>query len=175
MRKIYKQNQPVNEFGIPKVSPSIEDTNGLYPKSKMYRHTSPGSGINIFDNIVTSEQFIVTGEYWISKDTVQNVHKDDWVEFSVVDKLDAMGLFSKYGLVVGEDLNQDGIDDFIQLPKFVINDYVQKGCSESCYYTHPLKEANGMSRVIPNLHLRVIYHQYGDDPVEFMWRLTYYE
>ncbi len=172
-------NKPLmlrDDFGNPIYAPTLEDVFGLYPKKKSYRHTVNLGQINIFDIAITTEQRIQGGEYWIKDTDVDYVSYDDYVEFSVVDKNNVLGLFSLYGLDPST-----GSTDILELSKFIINDYVRVGSSTGGYYKQCFEGIKGTSLVYAGLFYRIMYHsEYTPstgDPTSIVLksRLFYYE
>lgn len=161
-------NKPIdvrNENGILIYSPTLEDVQGLYPKKKMYKGSATAGMTSFFDNVVSYEKHINGGEYWI--DNVSNVHEDDYIEFSIVDKNDILGLFSTYGLTVGIDV--------LQLVKFVNTDYVKKGDPTTGYHSQLFEGIKGTNKVITGLYFRTSYVSHGTTDINLRWRLYYYE
>ena len=156
-----------DDWGNPITAPTIESVMGLYPKKKMYSSAVSTPGINIFDNVVTTQRRIVGGEYWIDTNQTNNVHDLDNIEFSVVDKNDVLGLFPLYGLTVGSDI--------LELCKFILTDYVKKGNASNGFHTQLYAGVKGTNLVYPGLFLRVTYDSYNNMPVTLKWRLAYYE
>lgn len=156
-----------NENGDPIYSPTIDDVMGLYPKKKMYRHAVVAGQINIFDILVDSEKRICGGEYWVELDHVDYVHKDDIVDFKIVDKNNVTGLFDYYGLVVGQDV--------LILSEFVLSDIIRKGSKSNCFYSQLYEGIKGTNKVIQGLFFRVVVDSHGTNDFEFLWRLYFYE
>ena len=163
-------NKPIvlkSVYGSPIYSTTFEDVQGLYPKKKMYKNIVVASQLNFFDIVLEVEKRICGGEYWIVNADSSKVHEDDYIEFSVVDKDNVLGLFALYGLQVGVDI--------LELCKFVINDYVKKGNDDSGYHTQLYEVVKGTTKVIPGLYYRVSYDSHGTENIGFMWRIYYYE
>ena len=60
-------------------------------------------GLSLFDIPVTTVLYVRGGEFW-----VENAHRGDYAEFSVVDKDDVLGLFTALSLTVGVDVLELG-------------------------------------------------------------------
>jgi hypothetical protein len=148
-------------------APTLDDVMGLYPKKKMFKHTATAGQLNIFDIEVDLEKRICGGEYWIKDSSVSNVHEDDYIEFSVIDKDDVLGLFESLNLEVGVDV--------LEISKYVITDYIKKGCSSVCYHSQLWEGIKGTTKCLPGLFFRVQYDSNGTSNIDFMWRLYYYE
>jgi len=157
-----------NESGDPIYSPTLDDVMGLYPKKKSYKNTAVAGQINFFDIEVTQEKRINGGEYWIHNDDVVNVNDDDYVEFSIIDKNDVLGLFSTYGL------NKDN-GDILELSKFVLTDYVKKGNPENGYHSQLFEGIKGTNLVRTGLFMRAAYVSNGQSNIRWIWRLYFYE
>jgi len=103
--------------------------------------------LNLFDLLVTTETKIRGGKWKIAG---SGHHPDDYVEFSVVDKDDVLGLFSYYGVPQG---------GFLELSKFAITmpvDPEHKGWE--------VTEEPGASTVFAGLYMRVHYMSHTTDP-----------
>ena len=156
-----------DDFGNIIFTPALDDSMGFTPKKKMYKHSVVAGQTNIFDVQVTTERRINGGEYWVSEGYTSNVHVDDYVEFSIVDKDDILGLFNYYGLIQGSDI--------LELSKFVITDYVQKGNPITGYHAQCFEGITGTSKVYQGLYYRIIYESCGNDDLNFLDRIYYYE
>ena len=156
-----------SETNMPIFSPSLEDVRGLYPKKKMYKNTVIAGQLNCFDIVVDTEKRICGGEYWVNTTDSSKVHEDDFIEFSIIDKNNVLGLFTAYGLQVGVDI--------LELCKFVVNDYVKKGNDNSGYHSQLFEGIKGTNKVIPGLFYRVAYDSHGTENISFLWRIYYYE
>lgn len=164
-------NQPLatrNDFGAEIVSPTFDDVNGLYPKKKMYKDTAIAGQINFFDIEVTQEKRINGGEYWVHPEDVAKVHDDDYVEFSIIDKNDVLGLFSAYGL-------NKANGDILELCKFVLTDYVLKGDPDNGYHSELYEGIKGTNVVYTGLFMRAAYVSHGTENIRWKWRLYFYE
>ena len=155
-------------WGNQVVAPTLEDVQGLYPKKKMYKGTIVAGQLNIFDEVVSTEKHICGGEYWVYTST-GDIHEDDYVEFSIVDKDDILGLFSLYGL-------STSTGDVLELSKFVLKDYAKKNKINSAeYYTQCYEGIKGTNSVYTGLYYRAYFDSNGIDNAKFMWRMYYYE
>ncbi|MFX1590479.1 MAG: hypothetical protein ACFFC1_20285, partial [Promethearchaeota archaeon] len=97
----------------------IAQTYGATPETAVWKkrkHTAIAGQTTFFDILVTTEIRIRGGSYKILD--FSKVHEDDYVEFSVVDKDDVLGLFSTDGLEVGVDI--------LELKKFVKTEYIEE-------------------------------------------------
>ncbi len=157
-----------NANGDPIYSPTLDDVMGLYPKKKTYKGNVSPNQVNFFDIEVTQEKRINGGEYWVHQDDVLKVHEDDYVEFSIVDKNDVLGLFSTYGLSVANG-------DVLELCKFILTDYVKKGNSANGFHSSLYEGIKGTNLVVQGLFMRVMYDSNGTDAIRWTWRLFYYE
>lgn len=157
-----------NEYGMQIVAPTLDDVRGLYPKKRVYREAVTAGAINFFDYEIDSEKRINGGEYWIAPGDEAKVHNDDFIEFSIIDKNDVLGLFSYYGLSVANG-------DILELVKFVQNDLVKKGNISEGYHTQLYEGIKGTNRVTFGLFMRVAYDSHGTENLNFLWRLYFYE
>ena len=149
-------------------SPTLDDVQGYYPKKQMFKNTITAGEINIFDEVVTVEKKLCGGEYWIITSTGSDVHDDDYVEFSIIDKDDVLGLFSTYGL-------STSTGDVLELTKFIITDYAKKGFNGYEFHSKLYEGIKGTNGVIAGLYFRAYYHSYGTVDLNFKWRVYYYE
>ena len=156
-----------NEFGSIIVSPSFEDVMGLYPKKKMTRHHIVAGEINLLDEEITTERRINGGEYWIDLDDTGKVHKDDYVDFSIIDKNDVLGLFSTYNLTVGVDI--------LELVKFVKGDIIKKGSVLNGYHSQLYEGIKGTNPVYTGLFQRIMVDSQGTENYDLLGRMYYYE
>lgn len=158
----------VNDNGDRIFAPTLDDVAGFYPKKRCYKETVVKNTENFFDYEVTSEKRINGGEFWIFPGDESRVHEDDYIEFSIIDKNDVLGLFATYGLSVANG-------DILELVKFVQNDYVKKGNVADGYHSQLYEGIKGTNRVMAGLFMRVSYSSHGTDDLKFLWRLYYYE
>lgn len=142
-----KIKEPVDQEGIPTV------VSAPYSPSRQYHQIGNGDNlyiavpdaVNIFDMQITSSMVdangycqLFGGEYW----TDGNVLDGDYGEFSVVDKDDVLGLFSQYGLVVGQDVLE--LSKYVNKRPFLPN-------------THGEIRPNQATKLVQGLYLRSIY------------------
>ncbi len=165
-----------DDFGDIIFAPTLDDSKGLTPKKKSYKLIVNLNQTNFFDIEVTTERRICGGEYWIRVNGTDYTHKDDYVEFSVIDKNDILGYFQYYGLS-----NATGSNDFLELSKFIINDYVRVGKTDDGYYKQCYEGIKGTSLVYAGLFFRIMFDshyipQTGDSQtLELVARIYYYE
>ena len=167
-----KSRDVYNEFGVKVVSTSLDDTRGLYPKKNMFggwMTIVPGE-ITIVDIPVSNERRLFGGEFWIDTDdaVAGNVDYRDYVEFSVVDKDDILGLFSIYAL------SKDN-GDILELCKFVSNHYIKKGTPSNGYYSDISKGIKGTNQVYSGLYMRTTVFSHGTLSYKFLGNFFYYE
>lgn len=169
---VYKTaaNAPIDKLGddgIQIFSPTLDDTRGMYPKKKTYKNIAHAGQLNIFDTLITTEQYISGGEYWIHPDHISRIHDDDYIEFSIIDKDDTLGMFSQFGLVVGTDI--------LEIVKFVLTDYVKKGNPAEGYHSQLFEGIKGVNQVLAGLYMRVIYNSFGAQDIGVTYRIYFYE
>lgn len=155
-----KGNGPVNEDGLPLMAPTFEDAQGLTTVWKGHKYTASAGVLNIFDEVITS-QIKVRGGWYELMDA--NAIVGDYIEFSIVDKDDVLGLFTTYGLTVGVDI--------LELKKFVRTEYVNplmSGRREEF-------ESSGASTVYAGLYMRTSYLSTGAEDVTFKITEKYHE
>lgn len=144
---------PQTPEGRPVMAPTFEDTSGLHPQWQGRKYVATAGATNIFDELVTSERQLRGGWYELMDSPAKAV-VGDYVEFSVVDKDDTLGLFSGLGLTVGQDV--------LELQKYIRNEYVI-----------PFRQARevflakSVWEIVSGLYLRTIYESTGAENVEF--------
>lgn len=156
---VYKTN-PRDEKGLPVIAPTFEDTQGLTTVWKGYLYTASAGSLNFFDEEVTSQLVLRGGWYEIIDKDKVNV--GDYLEFSIIDKNDVLGLFALYGLTVGVDV--------LELKKFVRTEYVNPNPAGIPDFT-----AQGASPVTAGLFMRVSYMNTGAEDVRFKITEKYHE
>ena len=150
--KVVADQGPTNEEGNLIVAPTFENTHGIHPQWVGHLYTATSGSTNIFDELITTEKELRGGWYELM-DT--NAILGDYIEFAVVDKDDALGLFSTYGLTVGVDV--------LELQKYVKKEYVNPqnaGAREDF-------RVGGSFTVYAGLYLRTIYESTGTEDVQF--------
>lgn len=137
--------------GNPVLAPTFEDTMGLYPQWTGRKYTATAGAISIFDEVVTTEKQLRGGWYELFD---ENAVEGDYLEFSVVDKDDVLGLFTLYGLTEGEDV--------LELKKYVKTDYINVLKRDRQIFM-----AGSTFVVTAGLYLRTIYESVGEADVTF--------
>jgi len=137
--------------GNPVVSPTFEDTQGLYPEWAGHLYTATAGAISIFDEVVTTEKQLRGGWYELFD---ENAVVGDYLEFAVVDKDNVLGLFALYGLTEGEDV--------LELKKYVITDYINVLRRDRQIFM-----PQSTFVVTAGLYLRTIYESTGENDVTF--------
>jgi hypothetical protein len=151
---------PVTEDGRLVYAPSWESTEGLDPTWKGFLYTATAGACSIFDELIT-EEIKLRGGWYSLVETGQAV-VGDYVEFSVVDKDDVLGLFSTYGIPQG------GI---LELKKYVKKDYVVP----SLIGQRQTFMVGGAFPVMAGLYLRTSYQSTGLVDVQFKTVILSYE
>ncbi len=149
------------------VAPSFFYKDHMNTIQTSHRHDVVPGDINIYDTLVDQNCKLYGGEYWISSDTVNNVHEDDIIELSIIDKDDVLGYFGAYGL------SKDN-GDILELTKFVIDEYVKKGNPSDGYHTDLVSAVKGVSDIPVGLYVRTYYFSYGTENVRFISKLFKY-
>jgi len=165
--KCNRQLELLNSDGVAIYSPTLEDMMGRHTLKIGYKATVISPAANYFDNVISEQLSLCGGEYWVNQEDLDKVHEDDYVEFSIIDKDNVLGLFSYYGLTQGTDI--------LELNKFVRTDYVKKGNINEGYYSDLSKSVKGANGLIVGLYSRVKYTSCGEQPVRLIWRLHYYD
>lgn len=150
---------PKNADGAPISAPTFEDTTGLAPQWEGHKYTAIAGATNIFDEAVTTEKRLRGGWYELLCD---DAVVGDYVEFSVVDLDDVLGLFALLGLTVGVDV--------LELRKYVRRDYVNPANRARQSFV-----GNSAFPVIIGLYLRSTYVSVGLADVVFKVNMLAYE
>jgi hypothetical protein len=119
------------------------------------RFTASGNSLTMYDYPITKEILMQGAQWW----TVCN-SLDDEADFSVIDKTNALGLHTLYGLPVGYP---------IELKKFINNYHVPSGSHTG------LIQAPTVTPIVSGLHVRIAYTNNGDDNAEIGVNYIYYE
>lgn len=104
-----------------------------------YRYVAPPNTVSIFDEQVTTQLYVQGG-----KGVLTGAEDGDFVEFSIIDKDNVLGLFSTYGLTPGVDI--------LELDKYVVAHYPPPGTSD---IEHRVQAAG---KVYQGLYFRLAYH-----------------
>lgn len=134
------------------VAPTFEDTGGVHPQWHGHKYLATAGQTSIFDELVTTEKQIRGGWYEMMDN---NAVVGDYIEFSVVDKDDVLGLFSTYGLTVGVDV--------LELKKYVKEDYINPLHAGN----REVIESRSTFLITAGLYMRTIYESTGGDDVCF--------
>jgi len=185
MRKVITRNYPQTvelsglrktEFGDPIFTEAPLNSLGLASKKRRRKHLITADATNFFDIQIVDEVRIVAGEYWIQGTAAfleENVHEDDYVEFSIIDKDGVLlvpdtniTLFQAYGKTIGEDI--------IELDKFIYTDIVKCGDPAGGYHQQCFERVNGSDAVIPGLYFRIQYESYGNTNLKMVSRIYFH-
>lgn len=158
----------VTPEGFPIVAPTWERTN-LDPiwKGFLYQATAKQNAedpavYSMFDEPITRELLLRGGWYAIMSDGASS---GDFIEFSIVDKDDILGMFGPSNLTVGNDV--------LELAKFVRTEYVSP-TSNNIGVEHNFTTRGGF-RLVPGLYMRTHYVSTGTTAPQFKVRLEYQE
>lgn len=105
---------------------------------------------NFFDIQIPYKVFLYGGRYTVLN--ANDVHDDDYIEFSIIDKDDVLGLFGVYGIPAG---------GFLELSKFVKRWWVKSSP------TYEFLSSDAVY-LIPGLYIRVGYRSHGSVNIRFM-------
>lgn len=144
---------PKSPEGRPVTAPTFEDTNELQPEWRGYKYTATAGATSIFDEEVTTEKQLRGGWYELL-DSPAKAIVGDYVEFAVVDKDDVLGLFSAYGLTVGQDV--------LELQKYIKTEYINPARTEREKFI-----VRSVWSIVAGLYLRTIYESTGTEDVTF--------
>lgn len=126
---------------------------GMIPCWRGYQFEAELGKTTFYDVEVWDFIRISSGVAWISRITPGDW--DDYIEFSVIDKNDVLGLFSTYGLVVGRDV--------LECKKFVKHVFVRKSDESNSHVVDLTLSDVLADPVYPGLFFRVAYVCDGDD------------
>jgi hypothetical protein len=175
MRKIYNHSPKsvsldnvATENGKLITAPTYFYTENLNIMQEMTRYQVIAPAINIFDEQIQLGQRLFGGKYWIHRDSVDKVHSDDYVEFSIIDKDNILGMFDMFGLSIANG-------DFIEITKFIIRDYVDKGNPSNGFYSDLTTPTSPASEIPPGLYRRVAYYSAGGQPLTIYVKYYYYK
>jgi hypothetical protein len=129
------------------------------------RYLIEQASIEIFDDLIAQPLKIYGGAYWVDLDDVDKVSKDDYLEFSIVDKDDVLGMFGLLGITPGEGV--------LEITKFVKKDYIRKGDPATGFYSDLVSNTKGVSEIIPGLYRRLYYFSYGSQPITLYTKYFY--
>ena len=145
------RSSPTDDEGNPIQAPAFENTGGLHPLWHGHLYSVTAGATNIFDELVTTEKRLRGGWFMLMD---ANAVVGDYIEESVIDKDDVLGLFATYALTVGVDV--------LELKKYVRTEYV-----------HPKMEgvrqefqANSVFTVVAGLYTRTIYESTGGNDLQ---------
>jgi hypothetical protein len=146
---------------------SFRTYNGLIPICRGLDFTcTAGNGVEAVthcDYRITKEIRFFGGLYWVTNPEV--VDGRDFIEYSFVDKDNVLGLFSRYGMVVGTHV--------LELFKNVINGKVKKGNIAEGYKYRPLELCPAAQDLMTGLYIRTSYHSFGATNVSLYMELEY--
>jgi len=169
MRVVYKPKDTVKDKeGRQVFAPSFFYKDNMNTIQESHKRVIDPDEINIFDIQVKHACKLYGGEYWISEETANNVHSNDYIEMSIIDKDDILGFFSTYGLDKSKG-------DILELTKFVVREYVKKGNKLDGYYGDLVSGVNGVSDIPVGLYIRIYYFSHGNEPVTFISKLYKYQ
>jgi len=148
------------------VSESYEDV----PEQCVFKgrkHSASAGDTTFFDIEITSEIRFKKCSYFINN--VADVNDDDYIEMSIIDKDDVLGLFEENELTVGVDI--------LEIIKFVKTEYICKvgdGAGQNSFGG----DVYGAFPVVEGLFLRVAYNSYAESgaaDINFITKTLWYE
>lgn len=159
----YSDLRAIGPDGSQIVAPTFEYDNDLNGVWKGYGYQAAAGVLNIYDEPITTELKLRGGWYELVAPTATpQATKLDYLEFSIVDKDNVLGLFANYGLTPGVDV--------LELKKFVRTDYINPYKNERQTF-----HSQGASSVMAGLFFRTHYRSFGSTPVDFKVVLNYHE
>lgn len=151
---------PVDDEGIPITTPFFRYESTLDGHFKGYQYTATNNTLSIFDELITTEIKVEAGWFEILD---ENAQVGDWIDFSVVDKDDVLGMFSALGLTVGNDV--------LEVGNLVRTEYINPRSTERCIF-----RVERPATVLPGLYFRVKYNSLGTvNDVDFKVTYQIYE
>jgi hypothetical protein len=141
-----------DENGNTVQAPTFENTGGLHPQWVGYKYTATAGALSFFDELVTVEKQLRGGWYELMD---SNPVIGDYIEESVIDKDDVLGLFSTYGLTQGVDV--------LELKKYVKTEYI----NPAGVNTRQMFQAASTFAIIAGLYIRTAYNSVGANDVVF--------
>jgi len=154
-----KKLEQRNSDGYIVSAPTFEDAQGLTTVWKGHLYTAQPNSLNIYDEVVTTQLRLRGGWYKVLS-TGANI--GDYVEFSIIDKDNVLGLFAYFGLTVGQDV--------LELKKFVKTEYINPLSLERQDFV-----SGGASEVMAGLYFRTYYYNSGLTAVKFSVMEKYHE
>lgn len=155
-------NQPIQKMngqGCVVIAPTFEDTEGLTTIWKGHRYITQPEALNIFDTLITTQLKLRGGWYKLLSTGATD---EDYVEFSIVDKDNCLGLFSYFGLTPGVDV--------LELKKFIRTEFINP-----LDFSRQEFLSNAASEVMAGLYFRVYYYSAGTTPVILSVTEKYHE
>jgi hypothetical protein len=149
--------QKITDDGAAVVSTTYGETPQI-ATCKRRKHLAIAGQLSLFDIQIVKEIRLAGGEYKI--DNYSSIHEDDYVEFSIIDKDDVLGLFSTYGLTQGVDI--------LEIFKFVRQEYVDV---EAKFYS----TVGCAYRVFQGLYFRIAYNSFGTTDIKLKSRILWFE
>lgn len=147
-----------NAIGEIIVAPTFEDIGDLTTIWKCALHTAPANSLSFFDQAVTTQHKLREGWFKIiSGGTI-----GDYIECSVIDKDDVLGLFSAFNLTLGVDI--------LELKKYIRTEYISPDDK-----TRQPFNSNAVSELMSGLYIRVAYLNIGDSEAIFTVTKKYHE
>lgn len=159
IRFLVGTQEKINDQGYTVVAPTFEDAQGLTTIWKGHLYTVAPSALNIFDVQVTTQLKLRGGWYKIMSNTAS---VGDYIEFSIIDKDNVLGLFGMFGLVLGQDI--------LELKKFVRTEYICPLSKERQEFS-----SNGASDIMEGLYFRTHYFNSGTQEVLLSITEKYHE
>lgn len=158
--------EPVPEIDLTRTSeghlitaPTFEYDFDLDGYFQGYLYTASAGVTSIFDELITTEIKLRAGWYEILDN---NAAIGDYIDFSVVDKDDVLGLFGALGLTQGVDV--------LEVGNFVRTEYINpRNTGRSDF------RVDGASTVFAGLYFRIKYVSTGANDVDFKVSYLVYE
>lgn len=141
--------------GFRVISPTYEYNHGLQALWCGHLFTATAGQLSIFDTLISTEMKAQGGWYEVVGDpAAPDAVVGDYMELSIIDKDDTLGLFGILGLTVGTDI--------LELGKFLKTEYINP-------YAANLRQvflSRGTFDVMAGLYFRTYYNSIGNNDVK---------
>lgn len=161
---LFSGNEEVRSYeGKLIMAPTWETTDGLSPEFRGHLYKASAGATSFFDEKISTQIRLRGGWYEILQP--EQASLGDYVEFSIMDKDDVLGLFSGYGLTAGQP------GHVLELKKYVKKDYVNPA---SAGKREEFRVGGGFN-VIAGLYFRTSYVSVGSKDVDLKTVVLSYE
>lgn len=156
--RFLKDEPPKTADGYIITSPTFENVGNLAPVWRGSLHQAPANTLSFFDESVNNQQKLREGWFKI----LSGGQIGDYIECSIIDKDDVLGLFAMFNLQVGQDV--------LELKKYIRTEYFSPE-----YRGRQEFKSDAVSELMAGLYVRVAYYNSGDNAATFTITRRYYE